>query len=173
MKSVKFTLLGAFVMALVFSAYSAAYAAAPQVGEKAPDFELKTNDGKTLKLSNLNGKRGAVLVFFATWCPSCMAEVPEVKKFVEESKDKNILVYGVNVRQSKEVVDKFVKDKEVNYRVLLDVDGAVAYTYGLIGIPYIVGVNGKGEITYLGHVLPKDRDKFIKDLNEGVESKKK
>ncbi|MHC4871008.1 MAG: redoxin domain-containing protein [Planctomycetota bacterium] len=165
MKTNKFKKL--YITALSVLILTTFQLSAIEVGIDAPDFTLKTHDSKSLTLSKLEGKRGAVLVFFATWCPGCMAEVPHVKELVKESRKKNILVYGVNVQQPLRVVEKFVKQYDVNYRVLLD-PGTVAEKYGVRGIPYIVGINGKGKIIYAGHDLPEDSGKFIKDLNEGI-----
>ncbi len=131
------------------------------VGKAAPDFTLKTHDGKSLTLSKLKGKRGAVLVFFATWCPACMAEVPQVKKFVRASRDKGVLVYGVNIRQTGRVVQRFVKERGINYRILLDKNAAVAYAYGVSGIPLVVGIDARGIIRYRAHSMPKDAAGFI------------
>ncbi len=136
------------------------------VGKQAPDFTLKTHDGKELTLSKLEGKRGTVLVFFATWCSACMAEVPRVKQFVEESRDDNVLVYGVNLEQPLRVVKKFVKDRDVNYRILLDADGSVAQGYEVRGIPTIVGIDANGVVRYRQHHLPKDTKGLIADLTK-------
>jgi len=136
----------------------------------APDFSLKTHDGKTFQLSKLNGKRGALLVFFATWCPGCMAEVPEVIEFVKTVGEKPVLVYGVNLQQSQDVVDRFVKEKNVNYRILLDQTGEVASKYQVTGIPLLVGIDAAGRVRYLDHGFPKDKQKLIATLSEGVES---
>lgn len=141
------------------------------VGKAATDFTLKTHDGKKLTLSKLKGKRGVVLVFFATWCPPCMAEVPHVKKFVNLSKDKNILVYGVNIQQSQRIIDKFVKDHKVNYRVLLDSDAKVAKAYKVTGIPTVIGIDAQGIVRYRAHGLTRKSKDFIKMLTSGLPKK--
>jgi rhodanese-related sulfurtransferase/peroxiredoxin len=162
-----------FVLFLVFMFLAEPYSKAISVGDKAPDFTLRTHDGKSLTLSKLQGKRGAVLVFFATWCPSCMAEVPQVKKFVDASKDKDILVYGVNLQQEQRIVDNFVKSYKVNYRILMDLQGEAGKKYGVRGIPYIVGIDANGVVKYADHHLPSDKGKFIKSLTEGIKKEPK
>jgi peroxiredoxin/rhodanese-related sulfurtransferase len=152
----------AAIAALAIAANAGARAAA--VGEAAPDFTLKTHDGKSLTLSNLKGKRGAVLVFFATWCPGCMEEVPAVKKFVDASRDKNVLVYGIDIQQEQRVIDRFVKDRDINYRVLLDTDAAAARAYEVNAIPSVIGVDADGIIRYRDYMLPADTEAFIKTL---------
>ena len=146
----------------------------PRVGDKAPDFTLPTHDGKSLTLSKLQGKRGAVLVFFATWCEPCMEEVPHVKALVEATRNEKVLVYGINVDQAEQVIQRFVKAKKINYRVLLDKGAKVTRQYGVVGIPWIVGVDAGGTIRFVGHGIPegKARDALVKTLtaplkNEG------
>ena len=141
-------------------------AVANTVGKAASDFTLETHDGKKLTLSKLKGKSGAVLVFFATWCPACMAEVPQVKKLVESARKEKVIVYGVNIQQSKRIVGKFVKDKKINYRILLDSDAKVTKSYGVTGIPTIIGIDGDGIVRYRAHGLPKDHAAFVKQLTK-------
>lgn len=141
-------------------------AAANTVGKAASDFTLETHDGKKLTLSKLKGKSGVVLVFFATWCPSCMAEVPQVKKLVESSRKEKVLVYGVNIQQSKRIVEKFVKDRKINYRILLDSDAKVAKSYGVTGIPTVIGIDADGIVRYRAHSVPRDHAAFIKQLTK-------
>ncbi len=135
---------------------------------KAPDFTLTSLDGSRVTLSNYRGKKGVVLVFFATWCVNCMREVPEIKKFALVAQKANIEVLAVNFKQRKNIVEKFHKAQEINYRVLLDEDGAVTLDkYGIKGLPHIVGVNLKGETIYRGEDLPVNRTEFIEKLIQG------
>src|SRR5512138_2980830 len=68
---------------------------APQQGFLAPDFELKTPAGETIKLSDLRGQ--AVLVnLWATWCPPCRAEMQTIEKVYQENKGRGFTVLAVN-----------------------------------------------------------------------------
>ena len=159
-------MLSAVALALLAGVLIVPVAEANTVGKAASDFTLKTHDDKSLTLSKLKGERGAVLVFFATWCPSCMAEVPQVKSLAAASRGKGVLVYGVNIRQNKRIIDRFIKDKSINYRILLDTDAKVAGTYGVRGIPTIIGIDTDGIVRYRGHSVPKDYETFIKLLTK-------
>ena len=55
-----------------------------KVGETAPDFKLKTPDGKALKLSKLQKGRWTVIDFWASWCPDCRKDIPSVKRMYED-----------------------------------------------------------------------------------------
>jgi len=162
-----------FGLGIVGSAQGQPLDAPPKTGDKAPDFTLKTHDGKSLTFSRLQGHRGVVLVFFATWCEPCMREVPDVKAFVEATRDKNILVYGVNIDQPLDIVKRFVEEKNVNYRVLLDQQGEVARKYGVYGIPHATGIDADGVIRYIGHGVPegKARDALVETLTAPLKHK--
>lgn len=135
----------------------------------APDFTLTSLVGDKVTLSSFKGEKGVVLVFFATWCASCMAEVPEIKKFTEMAQKENIAVFGINYKQSAEIVERFKKSAEINYGILMDTDGTVALDkFGLKGLPHIVGINSKGGIMFRGTALPDNRAEFIKYLKRGL-----
>jgi peroxiredoxin/rhodanese-related sulfurtransferase len=170
MKSVRWILTIAVIAVALFLLSSQERAVAIPVGEEAPDFTLETHDGKSLTLSRLEGKRGAVLVFFATWCPPCMAEVPHVKAFVEEVRDEPVLVYAINSSEPLSTVKRFVEAREINYRVLMDKGGRVARTYSVYAIPAIVGIDGEGVVRYVGHGIPRNTEEFVELLSRGVSS---
>src|SRR5690625_6514126 len=58
-----------------------------EAGDIAPDFELETLEGETVKLSDYRGER-IMLNFWATWCPPCRAEMPDMQKFHEDTEDR-------------------------------------------------------------------------------------
>ena len=60
-----------------------------ETGAKAPDFSLKTPEGKTVKLSDFHGKY-VVLDFWASWCPDCIKDIPNMKRMYETYKDRNL-----------------------------------------------------------------------------------
>ena len=69
---------------------------APQQGFLAPDFELKTTTGETVKLSDLRGQ--PVLVnLWATWCPPCRAEMRSIEKVFNEYKSQGLVVLAVDM----------------------------------------------------------------------------
>lgn len=147
----------------------------PQAIEKrsenlAPDFTLASLDGShQVTLSRFKGKKGIVLVFFATWCVGCVKEVPEIKQFAEMAQKENITVLGINYKQPAELVERFKESNQIDYGILLDAEGTVTTgKYGITGIPHHVGINAKGEIIYRGTALPDNKDEFIKNLKQGL-----
>ena len=66
-----------------------------KTGTKAPDFKLKTSEGKTLKLSSFKGKY-VVLDFWASWCPDCRKDIPEVQRMYNKFHAKGVEFVGVS-----------------------------------------------------------------------------
>ena len=120
------------------------------IGEKTPDFTLKTVAGNTVNLSNTLKTKPAVLVFWATWCPACVREIPDVEKFYR-SKGDEVAVIAINIQESEKVIAKFVSKKGISYPVALDTTGKIAQSYGVRGIPSVIAVDKNGDILYYGH----------------------
>ncbi len=114
-----------------------------RVGEKAPDFELKSLDGKTVKLSDYRGKK-VILNFWATWCPPCKAEMPDIQKYYNEADD-NVEILAVNIDPQYDV-KKFVRDANVTFPVLLDSKDEVNTLYRILTIPTTYFIDGEGII---------------------------
>lgn len=109
----------------------------------APDFELETIDGSTIRLSEMRDKN-VILNFWATWCGYCVVEMPDLQKLQEAHKD-DLLVLTVNVGESKEDVLKFMEENNLDLTVVLDEKMDVANTYGVRSYPTTISVNKKGE----------------------------
>jgi peroxiredoxin len=120
------------------------------IGGKAPDFTLKTVAGKTINLADTLKTKPAVLVFWATWCPACVGEIPDVEKFYQ-SKGDEVAVIAINIQESEKVVAHFVSKKGMSYPVALDTTGKIAQSYGVRGIPSVIAVDKSGDILYYGH----------------------
>ncbi|WP_442600271.1 peroxiredoxin family protein [Neobacillus sp. D3-1R] len=114
-----------------------------EIKDKAPDFELKTLDGKTVKLSELRGKK-VILNFWATWCPPCKAEMPEMQKFHEEVGDE-VIILAVNIDPQLDV-QKFVDDMGITFTIPLDDEDLVNADYQVVSIPTTYFIDTKGVI---------------------------
>lgn len=115
------------------------------VGKTAPAFSLQDLNGKTVQVGS-NGKI-TVINFWATWCPPCRAEMPELDAFAEKHKGK-ILFAAVNLRESAETVKGFINKAGFSMPVLLDKDGRVGGKYGIRAIPTTIILDSNGVIKY-------------------------
>ena len=120
---------------------------APQEGFLAPDFNLKTPSGKSVKLSDLRGQ--AVLVnLWATWCPPCRAEMQTIEKVYSEYKDRGFTVLAVNMTYQDDplAVMPFVKEQELSFPILLDETSEMANVYQLRSLPSSFFIDRNGMI---------------------------
>lgn len=113
-------------------------------GDLAPDFELETLDGETVKLSDFRGQR-VMLNFWATWCPPCRAEMPDMQRFHE---DKDVVILAVNLTgtpdESIGKIRDFIEEFGITFRILLDTETAIANLYQIQPIPtnYLIDSEG-------------------------------
>ncbi len=113
---------------------------------KAPDFQAKDIFGnQTISLSNYRGK-AILLNFWATWCPPCIAEIPDLTQLYDKYKEK-LLIIGVSLdRESTEVIRDFYKRFKMNYPVIMGTPEIVKSYGGISAIPTSFLINKKGEI---------------------------
>lgn len=117
-----------------------------EIGNTAPDFALKTLEGKSVKLSDFRGKP-VYLNFWTSWCPACKEELPEIQKFYGKNKDR-VAVLTINITYSDKMKDvqDILKQNNAIFPVLLDEDSTHSVTdrYGVYGIPasFFIDKNG-------------------------------
>lgn len=125
---------------------------AAHVNFRAPDFALKTWDGKSVALSNYRGK--VVLInFWATWCPPCRSEMPEIQSAAQANPDK-LVVLAIDYMETPDLVKPFVEELGLQFPILLDSDGAVARQYNVQGLPtsFFIDPTGIVRVTNVGGV---------------------
>lgn len=124
----------------------AAVMEAPSDGRVAPDFTLKSTDGKTVKLSDYRGKV-VIVDFWATWCPPCKAEIPDFIKLYSRHKDGGFQMIGISLDEGglKDVVP-FMKEYGINYPIVLGTEEVVSAYGGIRGIPTTFVIDKKGYV---------------------------
>jgi peroxiredoxin len=128
----------------------AAEAGAPQGGgDAAPDFALPDLQGRTVRLADYRGK-AVVVDFWATWCPPCLFQVPELNAFWKKHRDAgDVVVIGISVdTEGAEVVGPWVAEQAVEYPILLG-DEALARRFGAQGFPTLALVRPDGTLDSL------------------------
>lgn len=115
-------------------------------GDQAPDFELEMLNGETAKLSDFKGKR-ILLNLWASWCPPCREEMPDIQDLHTTYKDDNFMVIGVNLTTSEKSIQNvkdFVEDYELTFPIFMDVNNEVGEAYQAISIPTSVFIDSEG-----------------------------
>ena len=116
----------------------------PQDGELAPDFALLSPEGERIALSDFRGKT-VVLNFWATWCPPCRAEMPELQAAWEErGEGDDLVVFSVDFDETAGEVNDFFEDFGLTFPVALDGGGSVAEHYGVRGLPATFFIDAGG-----------------------------
>jgi peroxiredoxin len=111
----------------------------------APDFILKDLTGRDFQLSAARGKP-VLLIFLATWCPSCRSEIPHYKDIYETYGQRGLEVVGIDIEEPKNRVSQFAAKNQIPYKMLLDEKGRVASAYDIVGIPTMVLINRDGKV---------------------------
>ncbi len=139
-----------------------------EIGKEAPDFEMQQLNGAKVKLSDLRGKK-VILNFWATWCPPCKKEIPEMQKFNEKhGKDIAILAvnYTISEKGKAQGVQQFATEQGVTFPILLDTDSSVSNMYKVITIPTSYFIDSKGIIQqkFIGPMTYEFMKKTIKKM---------
>ncbi|MEO7166457.1 MAG: TlpA disulfide reductase family protein [Chthoniobacterales bacterium] len=136
-----------FFVGLAFSAWPlTASGAEKKEPRSAPNWELKDVEGKPVKLSDYKGKV-ILLNFWATWCPPCRDEIPDLIALQQRYAPQGLVVIGMSVdRGGAEMVRRFATKMGINYPVVM-ADQKTAASYGdFSAIPTSFFINRKGEI---------------------------
>lgn len=131
------------------------------VGKLAPEFSLKDLNGNLVSI----GRAGKVTVinFWATWCPPCRQEMPELEQF-SLSSTTGMVFYAVNIQEQAAKVVGFLNQNKYTMPVLLDSDGTVANTFRINAIPTTIIMDKAGIVRFrkTGGVTKTELENVIK-----------
>jgi len=113
------------------------------IGASAPDFELTTLTGETIRLSQFRGQP-VLLTIGAAWCPDCRVEAPILEELYKQHPELNIVL--VDSKETPDVVQKFVDEFGITHPVVLDKDGSVSQLYQVFAIPTEIFIDKNGII---------------------------
>jgi peroxiredoxin len=128
-------------------------------GTPAPEFVLNDINGNAVKMSQFRGKT-VVLIFWASWCPDCRAEVPALKELQAKTDPKKVVFVSISSDRTVEAWKKYVAENEMGGVQLYKDKSKVSEDYHVKWIPsqYVIGPDGK---VVLGTVM---LDKVAKAL---------
>jgi cytochrome c biogenesis protein CcmG, thiol:disulfide interchange protein DsbE len=117
---------------------------AAHVNFRAPAFTLTTLDGKLVSSNDFHGK--IVLVnFWATWCPPCRSEMPEIEAAYQAHRN-NFVVLGINQAESSNAAKQFADEFHLTFPILLDSNGSVGQLFQVQALPTSFFIDPKGII---------------------------
>ena len=170
-KSIFYRILSlALIFFLLFIMYNAIYGEkkvsthSPLVGKTAPDFSLKTFDGKNISLSDLEGK-AVLLNFWASWCNPCKQEADSLERAYNSLSGKQIEFLAVNVLDEYDSAKKFLSLHGGSFPHLYDENRNIHLDYGVEGVPETVFISPGGIITskYKGPLTDSLISEFIEE----------
>ena len=137
-----------------------------KVGSVATDFKMKTPEGKTFKLSQLKGKT-VVLDFWASWCPDCRKEAPEVVRLYSKFHPRGVEFVGVSMDTDVEAWKKAISQYGIEYPQVSELkkfrETDIAQAYGVKWIPSMVVIGPDGKVL-LSTVLTYKVEKLLTEL---------
>ena len=147
----------------------------PKTGDLAPDFQLQSLKGETIKLSQNKGNV-VVLVFWAFWCDTWKSVTGGYEELAIDMKNVPFKYIVVAIDPAMPEVTKLEKkDGNLPFPVLVDKDGKVSETYNIKAVPTFFILNKKGNIAYKHEGYPGNKilKKLIWELNkDGIENSK-
>jgi thiol-disulfide isomerase/thioredoxin len=154
--------------AIVMTAIMIACSHASVFGQEAsaPQFALKDINGRIVRLSRYQGKV-VVINFWATWCPPCRAEMPDLVKYQREHGKDGLQIIGITYPpEQKARVRRFTRSIKVNYPIILGTRQLKARFSSDETLPLTVVINRDGKVTDIisGILLREEFDEKIKPL---------
>ncbi|MBO5503854.1 MAG: redoxin domain-containing protein [Lachnospiraceae bacterium] len=150
--------------------------AAAQALPPAPDFTLKDQYGKEHTLSEYKG-RVVFLNFWATWCPPCRAEMPDIQELYEESvqdPESGPVILGVAFpgygnEKDEEAIKAFLQENGYTYPTVMDTDASLMYKYYITAFPTTFMIDRDGNVFgYVPGSMSKDvMEDIIRQTSEG------
>jgi cytochrome c biogenesis protein CcmG, thiol:disulfide interchange protein DsbE len=137
----------------------------PRPNTPAPDFQLPTFDGKTIRLGDLRGQV-VVVNFWASWCVPCRDEQPALEAVWQQYKGRGVTFVGIDIQDTPHDALGFMQQYGMSYPVVSDATGAVYINYGVVGMPetYVVGREGTIQQKIVGPVDPMQLVTTLQEL---------
>ncbi len=156
-----------FVTLVVVGVFALSGFGALAVGRSGSAVEFTVNDfaGKSIHLSDYRGK--PVLVnLWASWCPPCRAEMPDLIKFYHAHQADGLVLLAVNSEDDATAAQQFVREKQMAFPVLYDPGGIVSRIMGSNGLPstYLLDRSGNLRFAWTGQISPAILDQRVAPL---------
>jgi len=139
-----------------------------KIGQQIPDIVLELTDGTKVTTDDLKGKV-VMLQFTASWCVVCRREMPHIEKdiWLKYKSNPVFALYGVDMDEPLDKVQKFQKDMEITYPLALDPGAEIFYTFAAkgAGVTRNVIIDKSGKIVYMTRLF---KEKEFKEMVEVI-----
>jgi peroxiredoxin len=130
----------------------------PQKGFSAPDFLLQDLSGQEINLQDYRGQ-AIILNFWATWCPPCKAEMPDLEQVNLQYQNKGLVVIGINRTDQENYLEvpEFIVTNKITFPILLDPTGEIAKKFNVSALPttFFIFPDGIIHKVIIGGPLPQ------------------
>ncbi|WP_372655190.1 TlpA family protein disulfide reductase [Halobacteriovorax sp.] len=119
------------------------------------EFKLDSYDKSApVELKNLNDKK-ILINFWATWCTSCIEEIPILHKLKVSKNAKDYHFIAISAGDSRKKIKKFIRRHKFNYKILMDKDNSLSKSWGVEALPVTIILDKERKIIYEGIRPPK------------------
>ncbi|MBS1262567.1 MAG: Thiol-disulfide oxidoreductase ResA [Calditrichaeota bacterium] len=149
------TLSGRLLVTLALLLAAGGAHASDFTGSRAPEFTLKTVEGKRVRLSELLADGPVLLDFWATWCQPCKQALPHLDRMYEQYRDRGFTLLAISVDNTRSVskVRPYVRGQGFEFPVALDTDSEVLRQYRGNNVPHtvLIGADGLVRKVWIGY----------------------
>jgi peroxiredoxin len=137
-----------------------------EVGDHMPDFSIQTFDGRNLTRATLDGKP-VLLVFWNTWCPNCLRELPKINRLAEKFDPQRLTVIAINTafNDTEKKARAYWHKSEYVFPCGFDHTFEMGQAFAVRGVPTLFLVDDRGIIRFKQVVLPEDVETRIEQLS--------
>lgn len=115
------------------------------VGDLAPEFHIRTDNGLTITRDHFGGKL-LVLNFWASWCPPCLAEMPSLERFHQQLKSEGVVVLGVSVDEDEEAYRELIRRFKLSFLTARDPESRLSSRFGTFRYPETYLIDRQGRV---------------------------
>ena len=139
-------------------------ASSDMIGQKAPDFALKSSTGENLRLSEYRGEV-VMLNFWATWCGPCRQEMPLLDDLYNRYERVGFKLLGVNIDDNSQRAIDMMKELGVDFPILFDASKDVSKLYEVNAMPVTVILDREGNVRYVHKgYKPGYEEKYLNEV---------
>lgn len=135
----------------------------PVEQREAPNFTLTDIHNKSIEIADKRGKV-VLLNFWASWCPPCVVEIPSMNRLAGYYDSNDFEIVSVNFKETPEVIESFLTEVDVDFPVLIDLDGKVSAKYQIFSFPSSFLIDKQGQIRYSVNSAIEWDDEEVKDV---------